>query len=205
MMRGSREGNWAGRTGRGLRLKVNLPIFKDERTKDAVTYCSWQWDVAIFCCFWSWQGFSGDLARSLGKDTTLTNMVQTLDEHYGMVMMFNGLRKELYSLKQGSRENVTKFNVHLTQQVQILQSEYLGRIQHEHIEEIKWDHFYEGLNPKYWCMLAHKVDAKHPTSYSVLLLAAQKLERWAEARDTLLLKTTTTGGSNATWPQILGI
>ena len=41
MMRGSRESNQAGRTGRGLRVKVNLPIFKDEKTKDAVTYHSW--------------------------------------------------------------------------------------------------------------------------------------------------------------------
>ena len=48
MMRGSREGNWAGRAGRGLKVKVNLPIFKDEKIKDAVTYCSWQWDIAIF-------------------------------------------------------------------------------------------------------------------------------------------------------------
>ena len=53
-------------------------------------------------------------------------------------------------------------------------------------------------------MLAHKVDGKHPTSYSDLLLVAQKLERWAEARDTLLPKTTITGGSNITWPQTWG-
>ena len=53
-------------------------------------------------------------------------------------------------------------------------------------------------------MLAHKVDGKHPASYSNLLLAAQKLERQAEARDPLLLKNTTTGGSNAIQPQALG-
>ena len=47
-------------------------------------------------------------------------------------------------------------------------------------------------------MLAHKVDGESPVTYSELLLAAQKLERWAEARDPLLLKTTTTGGSNMT-------
>ena len=35
--------------GRGLKVKVNLPIFKEEKKKDVVTYCSWQWDVAIFC------------------------------------------------------------------------------------------------------------------------------------------------------------
>ena len=54
------------------------------------------------------------------------------------------LSKELYSLKQGSGENITEFGEHLSQQVQILQSEYLGRIQQEHIEERKQDHFYKG-------------------------------------------------------------
>ena len=53
-------------------------------------------------------------------------------------------------------------------------------------------------------MLAHKVDGKHPTIYFDLLLAAQKLQRWAEARDPLLPKTTTTGGPNVTWPQTSG-
>ena len=47
-------------------------------------------------------------------------------------------------------------------------------------------------------MLAHKVDGNHLTSYSDLLLAAQKPERQNEARDPLLLKTTTTGGPNIT-------
>ena len=99
-----------------------------------------------------------------------------LDEHYGMEMMISALSKELYSLKQGSGENVAEFGVHLSQQVQILQLEYLGRNQQEHMEK-KQDHFYEGLNPKYQHMLAHKVDGKHPASYSNVLLAVEKLER----------------------------
>ena len=57
-----------------------------------------------------------------------------LDEHYGKVTMFNALSKELYSLKQGSGENVARFRVHLSQQVQILQLEYPERIQQEHVE-----------------------------------------------------------------------
>ena len=118
--------------------------------------------------------------------------------------MFDALSKELYSLKQGSGENVAKFGVHLSQQVQILQSEYVGRIQQEHVEEMKRVCFYEGLNPKYQQMLAHKVDGEHPVRYSYLLLAAWKLERKAEARDPLLLKTTTTGGLNVTHSQTSG-
>ena len=46
-------------------------------------------------------------------------------------------------------EIVATIGVHLSQQVQILQSEYPGRIQQEHIDEMKHDCFYEGLNAKY--------------------------------------------------------
>ena len=194
-------------------MKVNLPTFKDKNTKDAVTYHSWQWNVPIFhCSGWdnqhllpyviqSLKRFPGDLARSLGKATTLNDVLQTLDEHYGVVMTFNALSKELYSLKQGSGENMAEFGVHLSQQVQIFQSDYLGRIQWEHIDEMR---FHEGLNPEYQWMSAHKVDGEHPARYSDLSLAAQKLERQAEARDPLLLKTNPTGGSNVTHSQTSG-
>ena len=70
-----------------------------------------------------------------------------LDEHCGIVMTFNTLSKELYSLKQGMGENGAEFGVHLTQQAQILQIEYPSRIQQEHVEELRWDCFYEGLRP----------------------------------------------------------
>ena len=96
----SRESNQAGREGRGLRMKVNLPIFKDEKTKDAVTYHSWRWDIAIFYSlgwdnqhlllhfFWSLQGFS---CQEFSGDVTLTDILQMLNKHYGIVMTFNAL------------------------------------------------------------------------------------------------------------------
>ena len=34
----------------GAHMKINLLIFKDEDTKDAVTYQSWRWDLAVYCC-----------------------------------------------------------------------------------------------------------------------------------------------------------
>ena len=88
-----------------------------------------------------------DLAKSLGGDAILSDILQTLDEHYGVVMMFDALSKELYSFKQGSGENVAEFGVCLSQQVQILQSEYPGRIHPEHIEEMRCDYFYKALTP----------------------------------------------------------
>ena len=69
------------------------------------------------------------------------------------------------------------------------------------MKEMKRDHFYEGLDPEFRHMLAHKVDSDHPASYSDFLLAAQKIERQNKARDPLVLKTTTTGGLNVTHSQ----
>ena len=91
-------------------MKVNLPIFKQKKPKDAVTYCSWPWDVAIFhqsrwddqhllpCIFSLLHGFLGDLATSLGKDATLNDVLQTLDKHYSVVMTSDALSKKLYCL-----------------------------------------------------------------------------------------------------------
>ena len=134
------------------------------------------------------KGFLEDLVRSLGEDVTLDDVLWMLDEHYCVMMTFNALGKELYFLKNGMGENVAEFGVCLSQQVQILQMEYPSRIQQEHVEEMKWCCFYEGLSPEYWQMLAHKVDGENPVTYSEVLLTAQKMERWAEARDLLLPK-----------------
>ena len=92
-MRVSGESNQPAWQGRGLRVKVKLLIFKDGKSKGAVTTYLWWWDVAIFCSlgwddqhlllsvFQSLQGFPGDLARSLGKDATLNDVPQMLDEY----------------------------------------------------------------------------------------------------------------------------
>ena len=46
-----------------------------------------------------------------------------LAEHYGVVMTFDILSKEPYSIKQGSWENVAEVGVCLSQQAQTLKSE----------------------------------------------------------------------------------
>ena len=44
---------------------------------------------------------------------------------------------------------MAEFRAHLSQQVQVLQIEYPGKLQQEKVEEVKWDCFYESLNPEY--------------------------------------------------------
>ena len=72
------------------------------------------------------------------------------------------------------------------------------------MEEMKHDHFYEGLNPEYQQMMAHKVDGENPAGYSDLILATGKLERREEARNPLSPKTTVTSGQNALHSQTPG-
>ena len=31
-------------------MRLNLPVFKDEDAKDAVTYQSWRWDLIMYQC-----------------------------------------------------------------------------------------------------------------------------------------------------------
>ena len=63
-------------------MKINLPIFKDEDAKDAVTYYSWRWDLMVYhhvgcrdCTLLpyairSLQGYPRELVQSLGMDIT---------------------------------------------------------------------------------------------------------------------------------------
>ena len=92
-------------------MKVNLPIFKDESMKDVVTYCNGMWPTFIdlvgmiriyfLTSSTHCKDFWVTLPRSLGKDATLSDVLQTLGKHYGVTMTFSALSKELYSLKQG--------------------------------------------------------------------------------------------------------
>ena len=75
-------------------MKINLPFFKDEDTKDAVTYQSWRWDLMVYhhvwCqdhmlllyTIWSLQGYPEELVQSSGMDITLDDVIMILDKHY---------------------------------------------------------------------------------------------------------------------------
>ena len=93
-------------------------------------HCSgWDDQHLLSYAIFALQRFPGDLTRNLGEDATLNYVLQMLDKHYGMEMMFDALSKELYSLQQGLGENVAEFRVQLLQQVQTLQSDYPRKIQ----------------------------------------------------------------------------
>ena len=59
------------------------------------------WQAFAVLHLWIITRVLGNLAGSLGKDAILSDVLQELDEHLGIIMMFNALSKECYSLKQG--------------------------------------------------------------------------------------------------------
>ena len=99
-------------------MKINLPIFKDEDTKDAVTYQIWHWDLPVYCYAGCWdctllpyaicflQGYLGELVRSSGKDITLDDVLTILDKHYNNVKALDALSQELFQMWMGEKESV---------------------------------------------------------------------------------------------------
>ena len=89
-----------------MHMKINLPIFKDEDAKDAVTYQSWRWDLTVYrhvgCrdrtllpyAMRFLQGYPGELVQSSGTDITLDDVLTILDEHYNSVKVLDVLNQE---------------------------------------------------------------------------------------------------------------
>ena len=84
-------------------MKINLSVFKDEDTKDAVTYQSWRWDLTVYqhagCrdhtllpyVIQSLQHYTAELVQSSGMDRTMDDVLTILDEHYNNVHALNTL------------------------------------------------------------------------------------------------------------------
>ena len=101
----------------GGHMKINLSVFKDEDTKDAVTYQSWHWDLAVYHCAGCWdctllpytihslQSYPGELVRNSGMDITLDDILTILDEHYNIVKALDVLNQELFQLHMGKTED----------------------------------------------------------------------------------------------------
>ena len=113
-------------------MKINLPIFKDDDAKDAVTYQSWRWDLTVYrhagCrdhtlfpyAIRSLQGYQGELVWSSGTDITLDDAWILLDEHYNNVKALDALNQELFQMRMADKETVLDWGVCLSKHLQIL-------------------------------------------------------------------------------------
>ena len=117
-------------------MKINLPVFKDEDAKDAVTYKSWRLDLTMYQCagcrdctllpyaIRSLQGYPGELVWSSGMDITLDDVLMILDEHYNNVKALDVLNQELFQLWMADKETVSDWGICLSRHLKVLAASF---------------------------------------------------------------------------------
>ena len=170
-------------------MKINLPIFKDEDAKDAVTYQSWRWDLTVYQCarcrdrtflpyaIRSLQGYPGELVWNSGTDITLDNVLMILDEHYNNVKVLDALNQELFQLWMADKETVSDWGVCLLRHLQILAVSFPDHFPPDHVAELKRDCFYGGLLKQLKVMVAYLKAGLQVRTYSDYLRATQEAEK----------------------------
>ena len=170
-------------------MKINLPIFKDEDAKDAVTYQSWRWDMMVYRCagcrdrtllpyaIRSLQGYPGKLVWSSGTDITLDEVLTILDKHYNNVKALDALNQELFQMRMADKETVSDWGVHLSQHLQILVVSFPNGFPPEHVAELKRDCFYGGLPKRLKAMVAYLKVGPQVRTYSDYLRATREAEK----------------------------
>ena len=147
-------------------MKINLPIFKDEDAKDAVTYQSCRWDLTVYCsakcqdhtllpyAIQSLQGYPRELVQSSRMDITLDDVLMILDEHYNNVKALDALNQELFQLWMADKETISDWGICLSRHLQVLVASFPDHFSPNCVAELKQDHFYGRLSKRLKAMVA---------------------------------------------------
>ena len=140
-------------------MKINLPVFKDEDAKNAVSYQRWRWDLMVYQCagcrdctllpyaIQSLQGYPGKLVQNSGMDISLDEVLTILEEHYNNLKALDALNQELFQLQMADKETVLDWGVCLSRHCQVLAASFPDHFPPDRVAELKRDCFY-GRLPK---------------------------------------------------------
>ena len=174
---------------RGCYMKTNFPVFKDEDTKDMVTYQSWRWDLTVYqhvgcrdCtllpyAIQSLQGYPGELVQSSGMDITLDDVLTICDEHYNNVKALDALNQKLFQLWMADKETVLDWGVCLLRHLQVLAASFPNHFPPDQVVEVKRDHFYGGLPKWLKVMVAYLKAGPQVRTYSDYLRTTWEAEK----------------------------
>ena len=170
-------------------MKINLPIFKEEDAKDAVTYQSWRWDLTVYRCagcrdhtllpyaIRSLQDYPGELVWSSGTDITLDDILMILDKHYNKVKVLDALNQELFQLQIADKETMLDWGIHLWRHLQVLAASFPDHFPPDHVSELKRDRFYGRLPKQLKVMVAYLKAGPQVRTYSDYLRATREAEK----------------------------
>ena len=211
------EGSWCSQCGRWHRedrahMKINLPVFKDEDAKNAVTYQSWRWDLTVYwhagCrdftllpyAIWSLQGYPSELVQISGMNMTLDNVLTILDKHYSNVKVFNALNQELFQLWMADKETVLDWGVCLMRHLQVLAASFSWLLSPDWVAELKRDCFYGGLPKCLKAMVAYLKVGSQIRTYSDYLRVAWEVEKEDSMELSCSPRTQVTDNTSKPWP-----
>ena len=170
-------------------MKINLPVFKDEDAKVAVTYQSWRWDLTMYWCvgcmdhtllpyaIWSLQGYPGELVWGSDTDIMLDDVLTILDKHYNNVKVLDAPNQELIQLRMANKETVLDWGVHLSRHLQVLAASFPDCFPPGQVAALKRNHFYGRLPKHLKAMVAYLKAGPQVRTYSDYLRAAWEVEK----------------------------
>ena len=111
------------------------------------------------------------MARSLGMDVNLDEILECLDNYYSNVLTYHGLSREMYTLKQQKSEDVSSFGVRVNKVIALIADMFPEKMPPAEKRDRILDAFYEGLVDEFKTNLAY-LKAKPDINYQTMLKAA---------------------------------
>ena len=104
-----------------------------------------------------YQSIKGDVALDIvthGPHMNLCELIAHLDNNFGVMSNEDTLMKELYTVKQGTKESVKCFDTHIGYVMMRLAVAFPHAMPTERVEETRKTHFLSGLHPNLKSTLA---------------------------------------------------
>ena len=164
--------------------KLNLPIFRDSSSDNAITYDDWRSEVDNYVR----EGHSHQLIRDsvlsalegrprhiakaamVDGDGSLKSVMSTLDQVYGSATTYTTLLNKLNSVQQGYAKSAKNYYERVLQIRVKLQEFHAYMFRRGDLERQTKEAFFNGLKPEYQVMVVHKRD--DPTVGTTDLLSA---------------------------------
>ena len=168
---------------------MTLPLFRDSKKEDAITYVDWRRQVQalIDCEIPAWRvrdlvmealegpPKSNALSEYNQGDKSIHDILSVLDKVYGSETLYIALQSELCNMQQAYGETARAFYQRMTPIIVQIQEKHAGRLKEEELANMAKEAFYNGLREEFKPLIAHKLD-QPGIKMSDLLQEVRKIE-----------------------------
>ena len=148
----------------------------------------------------TYQSIKGDVVLDImthGPHMNLRELITCLDNNFGVMSDEDTLMKELYNIKQGTKESVKRFDTHIGYVMMRLTAAFLHAMPTERAEETRKTHFLSGLHPNLKSTLAWEM-CLDGGSWQMTYEKIKDAARWVEQREDPTMSDDPFIGENAT-------